>query len=96
MEDHFDAIPVPYRPERLGRLRDLIMQMEADYKRYEFLKQMVDTGSSDSSDIEELHRNESWIKRNMTTFRRLNAMSIEGITFVRMGEFSSLSCLKKQ
>ena len=44
MEDHFDAIPVPYRTERLGRMRDLIMQIEADYKRYRFLKQMVDAG----------------------------------------------------
>ena len=95
MEDHFDAIPVPYRTERLGRMRDLIMQIEADYKRYKFLKQMVDAGIGDNSDMEELHRREAWMKRSMTTFRRLNAMSIEGITFVRIGEFSSPLALKK-
>ena len=44
---------------------------------------------------EELYRREAWMKRSMTTFRHLNAMSIEGITFVRIGEFSSPSCLKK-
>lgn len=96
MEDQFDAIPVPYRTERLGRMRDLIMQIEADYKRYESLKQMVDEGSGNKADLEELHRRETWMKRNITTFRRLNAMSIEGITFVRIGEYSSPSCLKKQ
>jgi hypothetical protein len=49
MEDHFDAIPVQYRMERLGRMRDLIMQIEADYKRYRFLKQMVDAGIGELS-----------------------------------------------
>ena len=95
MEDQFDAIPVPYKTERLGRMRDLIMQIEADYKRYESLKQMVDAGSGNEADLEELHRREAWMKRSMTTFRRLNAMSIEGITFVKKGESSSLSLLKK-
>ena len=95
MEDHFDAIPVQYRTERFGRMRDLIMQIEADYSRYKFLKPMVDAGIGDNSDMEELHRREAWMKRSMTTFRRLNAMSIEGITFVRSGEYSSSSCLKK-
>jgi len=96
MGDHFDAIPVPYRTKRLSRMRDLIMQIEADYKRYRFLKQMADAEIGDNSDMEELHRREAWIKRSMTTFRHLNAMSIEGITFVRIGEFSSRSSLKKQ
>jgi hypothetical protein len=95
MEDHFDAIPVPYRTERLSRMRDLIMQIEADYRRYESLKQIADAGRGNSSDMEELHRREAWMKRNMTIFRRLNALSIEGVTFVRIGEFSSPSCLKK-
>lgn len=95
MEDHFDTIPVPYRTERLGRMRDLIMQIEADYSRYKYLKQMVDAGNGDHSDMEELQRREAWMKRSMTTFRRLNAMSIEGITFVRAGQYSSPSCLKK-
>jgi hypothetical protein len=95
MEDHFDAIPVQYRTERLGRMRDLIMQIEADYKRYNFLKQMVDAGIGDNSDMEELYRRKAWMKRSMTTFIRLNAMSIEGITFVRIGEFSSPSYLNK-
>lgn len=95
MEDHFDAIPVPYRTERLGRLQGLIMQIEADYKRCESLKQIADAGRGNSSVMEELHRREAWMKRNMTIFRRLNAMSIEGVTFVRIGEFSSASCLNK-
>jgi hypothetical protein len=84
MEDHFDVIPVPYRTERLGRLRDLITQIEADYRRYESLKQIADAGRGNSSDMEELHRREAWMKRSMITFRRLNAMSIEGVTFVRI------------
>lgn len=96
MEDQFDAIPILYRTERLGRLRDLVMQIEADYKKYESLKQIVDAGRGNSSDMEELHRKEAWMKRNMTIFRRLNAMSIEGITFVRIGEFSFPSFLNKQ
>jgi len=96
MEDHFDAIPAPYRMERLCRMRDLIMQIEADYKRYKFLKQMVDAGIGDNSDMEEIGKREAWMNRSMTTFRRLNAMSIEGITFVRIGEFSSPSWLKKE
>ena len=95
MEDHFDAIPVPYRTERLNRMRDLIMQIEEDYKRYKFLKQIADAGIGNDFDIEELHRREAWMKRSMTTFRRLNAMSIEGITLVSIGEFSSQSFLKK-
>ena len=93
MEDHFDAIPAPYRTERLSRMRDLIMQIEADYKRYESLKQITDAGKGLSSDMEELHRREAWMKQSMATFRHLNTMSIEGVTFVRIGEFSS--CLKK-
>ena len=96
MEEYFDAIPVPYRTERLGRMRDLIVQIEADYKRYESLKQIADAGSGNKADLEELHRREAWMKRNINTFRSLNAMSIEGITFVRIGDFSSPSCLKKQ
>ena len=95
MEDHFDKIPVPYRTERLGRLRDLITQIEADYKRYKFLKQRIDAEIGANSDMEELHRMEVWIKRDMTAYRRLNAVSIEGITFVGIGEFSSPLCLKK-
>ena len=95
MEDHFDAIPVPYRTERLGRMRDLIMQIEADYSRYKFLKQRVDAGIGDNSDMEELCKREAWMKRSMTTFMRLNAMSIEGITLVRSGDYSSPSWLKK-
>ena len=96
MEDHFDAIPVQYRTERFGRMQDLIMQIEADYSRYKFLKQRVDAGIGDNSDMEEIDKRETWMKRSMTTFMRLNAMSIEGITFVRIGEYSSSSCLKKQ
>ena len=95
MEDHFDKIPVQYRTERLGRLRDLITQIEADYKRYKFLKQRIDAEIGANSDMEELHRMEVWIKRDMTAYRRLNAVSIEGITFVGIGEFSSPLCLKK-
>ena len=95
MEDQFDAIPVPYRTERLGRMRDIIMQIEADYKRNETLKQIADAGSGNKADFEELHRREAWMKRNINILRRLNAMSIEGITFVRKGEFSPPSCLKK-
>jgi hypothetical protein len=94
MEDQFDSIPAPYRTERIGRMRDLIMQIEADYTRYKALKQMADAGIGDN-DIEELHRREAWMKRNMTTFTRLNSMSIEGITFVRSGENSSPVCLKR-
>ena len=96
MEDHFDAIPVQYRTERFCRMRDLIMQIEADYSRYKFLKQRVDAGIGDNSDMEEIGKREAWMKRSMITFRHLNAMSIEGITFVRIGEFSSASCLKKE
>lgn len=96
MEDQFDAIPVPYRTERLARMRDLITEIETDYKQYQTLKQVVGAGSSNKAYLEELHRREAWMKRSIITFRRLNAMSIEGITFLRIGEFSSLSCPKKQ
>jgi hypothetical protein len=96
MEDHFDIIPVPYRTERLGRLRDLIIQIEADYKGYKHLKQKIEAGIGNSSDMEELHRREAWMKRDMTAYRRLNAMSIEGITCAWIGGFSASSCLKKQ
>ena len=95
MEDHFNTIPVPYRTERLGRLRDLITQIEADYKRHIFLKQRVNAEIGANSDMEELHRMEVWMKRDMTAYKRLNAVSIEGITFVGIGEFSSPLCLKK-
>lgn len=81
MEDHFDTIPVQYRSERLGRMQDMIMQIKADYERYKFLKQRFDEGLGDNYDAEELSKREAWMKRSMTTFRRLNAMSIEGITF---------------
>ena len=96
MEEDFDAIPAAYRTERLGRMRDLIMQIEADYKRYKLLKRMVYAGIGNDSDMEELGKREAWMKRSMTTFRRLNAMSIEGITFVRIDEFSSPPWLKKE
>jgi len=95
MEDHFDFIPVPYRTERLGRLRDLIIQIEADYKRYKHLKQKIEAGIGDSSDMEELHRKDAWTKREMTAYRRLNAMSIEGVTYSKIGGFSASSCQKK-
>ena len=95
MEDHFDNIPVSYRTQRLGRLRDIITQIQADYERYKFLKQRVTAGSGDNSDMEDLHRMEAWMKRDMTAYRRLNAASIEGITFVRGSEFSSPFCLEK-
>ena len=83
MEDHFDTIPVQYRSERLSRMREMIMQIEADYERYKFLKQRVDEGPGSNYDTEELSKREVWMKRSMTTFRRLNAMSIEGITFFK-------------
>ena len=53
------------------------MQIEADYKKYKFLKQMVDEGIGDNADKDELHIREAWMKRSIATFRRLNAMSIE-------------------
>lgn len=96
MEDHFDALPVQYRSERLGRMRDMIMQIETDYERYKFLKQRVDEGLGGNYETEELSKREAWMKQSMTTLRRLNAMSIEGITFVRIGEFSSPTCLQKE
>ena len=96
MEDHFDAIPVSYRTERLGRLRDLIMQIEADYKRYKSLKQVADAGGGNKADLEEIQKREAWMKRNMNAFLCLNDMSIEGITFVRSSESPSPSCLKKE
>ena len=80
MEDPFDAIPFPYRTERLCRMRDLIMQIEADYKRYDDLKQKVRAGIGNEPDREELNRTAAWLKRDITVYRRLNAMSIEGIT----------------
>lgn len=89
MEDHFDKIPVQYRTERLGRLRGLITQIEADYKRCNYLKQKTHLRVSDHSEIEEMLKMETWIKRDMTIYKRLNAVSIEGITFVGVGEFSS-------
>lgn len=96
MEDDFDTSSVPYRTERLSRMRDLIIQIETDYTRCESLKQIADSGRGNSSDMEELHKREAWMKRNMIIFIRLNAMSIEGITFVRIGEISSASCLNKK
>jgi hypothetical protein len=95
MEDLSDTIPVPYRTERLGRMRDLIIQIEADYKRYKFLKQKVDAGIGDNYDMEELRRTEIWMKRDITAYRRLNTVSIEGITFVGVGKLSSPLCLGK-
>jgi hypothetical protein len=89
MEDHFDFIPVPYRTERMGRMRDLIIQIKADYKRYKHLKQKIDAGIGDSSDMEELNIRESWIKRDMTVYKRLNAMSIEGVTCIGIGGSSA-------
>jgi hypothetical protein len=91
MADHFDSIPVPYRTERLGRLRDLIIQIEADYKRYKHLKQKIEAGIGVNSEMEELHRREAWIKRNVNVFRRLNAMSIEGVTCAGIGGLSASS-----
>ena len=72
-----------------------ITKIEADYQRRKFLKQRVDEGIGDIADKEELHRMETWMKRDMIAYRRLNVMSIEGITFVGVGEFSSPFCLKK-
>ena len=89
MEDHFDKIPVQYRTERLGRLRDLITQIEADYKRHKFLKQRVDAEIGDNSDMEELHRMEVWMKRDMTAYRRLSVISIEGVSCAGIGDFSA-------
>ena len=91
MEDPFDIIPVPYRTERLGRMRELIMQIDADYKRYEFLKQKVEAGVGDDSNREELQRRETWMKRDVTAYRRLNAMSIEGVTCAGIGGLSASS-----
>jgi len=94
MEDPYDMIPLQHRAERLCRMQDLIMQIEADYKRYKYLKQRVNAEIDDNSDLEELHRTAAWIKREMMAYRRLNAMSIEGFTCVGIGAFSSLSRLK--
>jgi len=95
MEDHFDFFPVPYRTERLGRLRDLIMQIDADYKSYKNLKQRIEAGIGDNADIEELHRREAWMKRDVTVYRRLNAMSIEGVTCAGIGGLFASYCRKK-
>jgi len=91
MEDLFDTLPVPYRMERLGRMRELIMQIEADCKRYKDLKQKVKAGVGDDSDREELQRRETWMKRNVTAYMHLNSMSIEGVTCAGIGGFSTSS-----
>ncbi len=79
MEDHFDAIPVQYRTERLGRMRDLITQIEAEQEccRKLFLK--LDTGFGDQSDIEELQKTAVWLYRNLATYKKLHSSSIEGV-----------------
>lgn len=91
MEDPFDNIPVPYRAERLGRMRNLIMQIEADYEQYIDLKNRIEEGISIESEREDLHRIEAWLKRNIIAYRRLSAMSIEGVTCAGGAVTSTLS-----
>jgi hypothetical protein len=93
MEDPFDIIPVPYKAERLGRMRDLVIQIEADYRRFVALKRKIDAGLGENSNREELLRVSVWLKINITTYRRLNAMSIEGVTCASIRSMPSLlSC----
>ena len=89
MEALFDTIPVPYRAERLGRMRDFILQIEADYEQYKALKWKLDIGIAAESEREDLDRTMVWLKRNIIAYRRLNAVSIEGITSVRVGAYSA-------
>ena len=91
MEDLFDTLPVPYRMERLGRMRELIMQIEADYECYEALKWKIETGIGAQSDRDDLNRIVLCLKKNIIAYRWLNALSIEGITSARIGGFSALS-----
>ena len=80
MEDIFDSIPVAYRSERLDRIRDLIVQTKADFACYEALKQKIESGTGSKSDIEEMIKTASWLKRDILVYKKLNSMSIEGIT----------------
>lgn len=91
MEDPFDNIPVPYSAERLGRMRDIIMQIETEYERYNDLKQKIEDGINTEYESEDLHRIMAWLKRDMNAYRRLSAMSIEGVTCGGIGGVSVLS-----
>jgi len=65
------------------------MQIEADCKGYTELKRKVETGIGNEPDREELNRTEAWLKRDIAVYRKLSAMSIEGITRVGISDFSS-------
>ena len=85
MDDPFDTIPVPYRTERLGRARDLVMQIEADYAYQRDIMQRLEAGNANQSDIEELQKSLAWLKRDMMEYSEMNSISIEGVTCGEIG-----------
>ena len=85
MDDPFDTIPVPYRTERLGRVRGLIIQIEADYKCCRNVMQRLKMGNEDQLDIEELQKSLVWLRRDVIEYSKMNSMSIEGVTCGEIG-----------
>lgn len=79
MEDFYNMIPFPYRTDRMGRIRDVITQIRADSERYMAIKQKIEAGFGDDSDIEELQKTKAWLQKEVLAYKRLNSMSMEGI-----------------
>ena len=94
MDDPFDRTPVQYRTERLGRMRELIVRIKADYGYYAMLKKKIGVGNRNESDIEEMQRIVTWLKRDITVYKKLSTMSIEGITCAEVDYISDLPGLK--
>ena len=94
MDDEFDRIPAPYRTERLARMRDLIVRIKADYGHYAMLKKKLEADNRKEQDIEDMSRIAAWLKRDITAYKKLSTMSIEGVSCAEFDDISDLPGLK--
>ncbi|MGV8080996.1 MAG: hypothetical protein AB2L22_13180 [Syntrophales bacterium] len=88
MEASYDAIPVAYRVERLGRMKDLVLQMEADYAHFQELKLKMEGDGGTKPEREDFLATVVRLKREMIAYRRLREVSIEGVTYAGIGDSS--------
>ena len=87
MEELYDSVPASYRSERLGRMKDLISQMEADSDHFQALQNRISKGTGTEKEMEDFLAIAVRLRREYKAYRRLRQMSIEGVTCGKMDDF---------
>ena len=74
---------------RLRYQESLIWQIEKDYAGLNRLWEKLQKGTISLSEKKELSRTIAWLRKELTTYKKLSNMGIEGLTCVKIKEIEN-------